>query len=216
MDDATRSVVGRLLSRWLRHRPDEANLALSPEGWALVADVRAALAQRGYILADTDIEQIVRTDPKDRFELEEGRRIRARYGHTVSVEAGMYPGMPPATLYCGVDTRRLPRVLQVGLKPSKRAYLHLAVSRRAAIQAATRRGRVPGVVAVAAHEAWAGGVRFYPRGKSVWLSDPVPPQFLTVLAEGHSAREGTPSIPPGVPRRRRPHGGFLKRHGRRE
>ncbi|MGC8666516.1 MAG: RNA 2'-phosphotransferase [Chthonomonadales bacterium] len=216
MDASTRSALGRLLGRWLRHRPDEATLELSPDGWAMLPDVRSALERRGYILSDADLEEIVRNDPKDRFELESGRRIRARYGHTVSVEAGMHPGMPPAQLFCGVDARRLPGVLQVGLKPAKRAYLHLSTTRKAAVEAASRRGRVPTVLAVAAHAAWAAGVRFYPRGRAVWLSDPVPPEFLTVIEDAGGEGEDGTRANPGRPRRRRPHGGFLKRHGHRE
>lgn len=216
MDDATRSALGRLLGRWLRHRPEEAPLELTPEGWAKIPDVLAALQRRGYSLSDAEIEEIVRCDPKDRFELEAGKRIRARFGHSVAVEAGMHPGMPPAALYFGVDARLLPKVLHTGLKPAKRMYLHLAATRRGAVQAAARRGRTPAVVSVAAHEAWAAGVRFYPRGCGVWLSDPVPPQFLAVKEGGPNMRDDRSAGAPGQPRRRRPRGGFLKRPDRRD
>ena len=39
--------LSKTLSYWLRHRPDEAGLALDGEGWAEVTAVLASLAAKG-------------------------------------------------------------------------------------------------------------------------------------------------------------------------
>ena len=44
-----------------------------------------------------EFDEVVRLDPKGRFEVERDR-VRARYGHSLELEEKPHPGMPPATL----------------------------------------------------------------------------------------------------------------------
>lgn len=216
MDEVERTQRSRALSMWLRHKPMVAGLSLDGSGWATVDDVLAALERRGLPTDRAAFDEILRLDAKGRFEVE-GARVRARYGHSLALEEAPHPGKPPATLYHGTMRRHVPRILQMGLRPMKRCYVHLSPDRKSARLVGQRRDQEAVVLVVAAHAAHDAGVRFYPRGKAVWLSDPVPPEFLSVLPEpprdpaaprsSRTAREEAP----GTPRRRRPRGGFMKR-----
>jgi putative RNA 2'-phosphotransferase len=121
-------------------------------------------------------------DPKGRFEVE-GDRVRARYGHSVELEEKPHPGKPPSRLYHGTARRFLPRILETGLKPMKRQYVHLSLDAKSARAVGMRRDTSAAILIVLAHEAHAAGIQFYPRGKGVWLSDPIPPDYLQVLEE---------------------------------
>ena len=219
MDESTRTQRSKALSAWLRHKPERAGLTLSKEGWATIPDVLAAFDRQETPVTQSELVRIVRLDPKGRFELE-GDRIRARYGHSVELEAKPHPGMPPAKLFHGTPHRYLARILETGLRPMKRQYVHLSPDKKTAREVGARRDQAPVILVIAAHEAHEAGIQFYPRGKGIWQSDPIPPQFLSVLEESGRPQENEDSDAdqprraraeaPGDPRRRRPKGGFLR------
>src|SRR5262249_28088765 len=143
-------------------------------------------------------------------------RVRARYGHSVELEEKPHPGMPPTTLYHGTTHRFLPKILDSGLQPIKRQFVHLSPDRRTAREVGRRRDQEPVILAIDGHAAHEAGIQFYPRGKGIWLSDPIPPQFLRVLEDSDEEQAYSPTASsqtasaPGEPRRRRPKGGFTK------
>src|SRR5215813_1296373 len=102
MDESTRVQRSKALSMWLRHKPERGGLTLSKEGWAAIPAVLEAFGKQGLPLSRPEFDDIVRLDPKGRFEVE-GDRVRARYGHSLELEEKPHPGMPPATLYHGTS-----------------------------------------------------------------------------------------------------------------
>jgi putative RNA 2'-phosphotransferase len=207
LDAEAKAMVSRRLGHWLRHKPGRAGLVLDASGWTSIASVVEALGFQDIGATETDIRALVATDPKARFEIE-GGRIRARFGHSIELGEQLAPGKPPALLYAGVESRYLARALERGLQPVKRLRVHLSSNRSAAREAAIRRGAEPAILKVLAHEAHASGVRFYPRGLSVWLSDPIPGRFLQIVSSGaerSSAAGGSPGSR-SLPRAR-----FIKR-----
>lgn len=212
MDEHERVRRSKILSAWLRHKPERGGLTLSPEGWAAISAILEALERQGVPTSIEELKHVLRVDPKSRFEID-GDRIRARYGHSVELEAKPHPGTPPATLYHGTPRRFLPGILEAGLKPMKRQFVHLSPDRKTARDVGRRRDQEPAILSVDAHRAHDDGIQFYPRGKGIWLSDPIPAEYLTVLEEtGFEVPNRPPSRPtaPGTPRRRRPAGGFTK------
>jgi putative RNA 2'-phosphotransferase len=222
MEDTDRTHRSKTLSAWLRHKPERGGLTLSKEGWVDIDLILEALERAEMPTSRAELDELIRLDPKGRFEVERGR-VRARYGHSVELEEAPHPGMPPATLFHGTTPRFLPKILEAGLRPMKRQYVHLSPDRKTAREVGRRRDQEPAIVEIAAHEAHAAGVKFYPRGKGIWLSDPIPPEFLHVREEAPrnpanasasrslGARPRTPrETAPGKPRRRRPKGGFTR------
>lgn len=214
MTDDERQQRSRVLSRWLRHHPEAGGLTLSPSGWVAIDRVVEALEQHDLPTSPEDLVRLALLDPKPRFEIEEGK-IRARYGHSVHLEQAPNPGIPPVALFHGTSRRLLPIILAKGLAPrGKLQYLQLTPRPQSARDAGLKHDREPIVLEIRARAAHEAGIRFYPRGKGVWQSDPIPPEFLAI-------REMVVSEPDDnanrAGRRRRvpPKGGFLKKPERR-
>ena len=171
--------VSRFLSLVLRHDPSAAGVELDAEGWtevdALIAGVNAA----GRHLTAEDLATIVRENDKHRFELE-GGRIRARQGHSVQVDLGLSASSPPKVLFHGT-AERVEQVIRVeGLRQMGRTRVHLSADEGTAARVGRRHGR-PVVLRVDAAAMVEAGMSFYLSSNGVWLTEAVPPEFITAL-----------------------------------
>ena len=181
MTDVTR--LSKRLSYWLRHRPDEAGLALDDGGWAGVEAVLAAFAASGLAVDRAALDRVVAENDKQRFEFSaDGLSIRARQGHSIKVEAAWEEREPPEVLYHGTVAKVLDAILAQGLRPMARHRVHLSAEFDTAHKVGTRRGK-PVILEVAARECRAAGHVFHLSANGVWLVDAVPPQFLRLLEE---------------------------------
>jgi putative RNA 2'-phosphotransferase len=164
------------LSRLLRHQPERLGLTLAARGWAEVASVLRALG-----IDRATLERIVATSDRQRFELSaDGRSIRARYGHSVAVELGLETAIPPELLYHGTVERFLPSILARGLSPGSRRHVHLSETTEIARAVGARRGR-PVLLSVRARALQAQGQVFHRTPAGIWLTGPVPPEFVERL-----------------------------------
>jgi putative RNA 2'-phosphotransferase len=168
-------------SFWLRHRPDAAGLVLDDEGWTDVDAVLAALARQGTGGGLDRLRGMVERNDKQRFELTlDESRIRARQGHSVAVDLDWPVQVPPDLLYHGTVKRFLPAILQEGLRPMKRHYVHLSPDIATAARVGARRG-APVVLAVSALRLHRSGTPLLLTGNQVWLTAAVPPGFIEVV-----------------------------------
>jgi putative RNA 2'-phosphotransferase len=155
-------------------------LTLDRAGWVDVDDLLAALVRTGLRVTRDDLEAVVRTSDKQRFAFDgTGRRIRAQQGHSVEVDLGLEPQVPPADLWHGTVARALDPILREGLLPRGRHHVHLSSDPGTARAVGSRRGR-PVVLHVDAAAMVASGHVFYRSGNGVWLVDAVAPVFLRV------------------------------------
>jgi putative RNA 2'-phosphotransferase len=176
--------LSKLLSLWLRHRPEAAGLALDEAGWADVDAVLAALAASGMTGGRGRLEQVIATNDKQRFELSaDGTRIRARQGHSVSVALDWPRRDPPPLLYHGTAARFLPAILTEGLKPMKRHHVHLSPDEETARKVGARRGP-PAILRVASGRMAAAGEPFFLTANGVWLTARVAPEYIEVAGDG--------------------------------
>ena len=212
MEENERIRRSRVLSAWLRHKPERGGLTLSPEGWAAIPAILEAFERQGVATTAEELRSLIRRDPKSRFEIE-GDRVRARYGHSIELESKPHPGKPPATLYHGTPRRFVPSILEAGLRPMKRQYVHLSPDKQTARQVGRRRDQEPAILEIDAHRAFDNGVQFYPRGTGIWLSDPIPAEYLSILPDSPVEMKAAKHPRPIGTRRRRPRGGFSKREG---
>ncbi|WP_210649997.1 RNA 2'-phosphotransferase [Nocardioides sp. SYSU D00065] len=172
--------ASKRLSYVLRHRPDSVGLTLDASGWVGVDDLLAALADAGTPLAREDVERIVATNDKQRFEVDRAAgRIRARQGHSVPVDLALDPAEPPAVLYHGTPARNLTSVLATGLDRRGRHHVHLSGDVDTARRVGRRRGEAV-VLEVDAAAMARDGATFWRTGNGVWLTDHVPPEHLSV------------------------------------
>ncbi|TDV51943.1 RNA 2'-phosphotransferase [Actinophytocola oryzae] len=165
--------LSRTMSHALRHEPWLYELELDDEGWTPVADLLAALD-----VSREQLEVVVRDNPKQRFELS-GDRVRARYGHSVPGRIVRVPALPPVTLFHGTSAVTASLVLTEGLRPMRRQYVHLSVTREMAESVGRRKGTRVRVLTVDTAAARAAGVEFLRGNEFVWLAEHVPAAFLT-------------------------------------
>lgn len=174
--------LSKTLSYALRHAPWEYELELDDAGWVPVSAILTALHDERAEwrdLSESDLAAIVAGGDKRRFELANGR-IRALYGHSVPQRLAKELAVPPSKLYHGTVAAAVSAILEDGLKPMARQYVHLSVDTETASQvAARRRGKVV-VFTIRAADAHAAGVLFYRGNERVWLADTVPPSYLSL------------------------------------
>lgn len=130
-------------------------------------------------MSESDIRFIVVQDAKGCYELA-GDRIRAVYGHSLEQRIEKIPSDPPEILYHGTTPAAINAIMAIGLKPMGRQYVHLTEDVAITHGAVFRRTQTPIILAVKAAEASRNGSRFYAEGNAIWLSDPIPPIYLSV------------------------------------
>lgn len=170
--------TSKFLSLILRHRPEKIGLALDANGWANIDELIQFANRRGKQLNRGIIEEVVATNEKKRFVIsEDGTKIRAAQGHSVSVDLGLIPRVPPATLYHGTAARFVESIQTHGLRPGSRLHVHLSVDESTAISIGRRHGQ-PVVLSIEAGKMHGQGHAFYLSENGIWLTDCVPPQFI--------------------------------------
>lgn len=176
------AAASRFLALVLRHRPGLIGLTLDAAGWADIDELIARAAGH-HPLTRALIERAVAENDKQRYAIsDDGRRIRARQGHShaVAVDLDLPALAPPPVLYHGTATRFLDAILREGLDRRDRQHVHLSADADAATRVGARHGR-PVVLRVASAAMAAAGHRFHRAENGVWLTDAVPPAFLRVL-----------------------------------
>lgn len=177
------TALSKEVSYALRHAPWEYELELDSEGFVPVDQLLVALNEGSNwerpIVVD-DLEEIIRTSDKRRHEIV-GDRIRALYGHTTPEKIAKKAAEPPSVLYHGTARRFLDAILQEGLKPMSRQYVHLSVDMDTARRVGSRRDAKPVILRVDSELATEDGLGFYVGNDKVWLADEVPAKYLRVL-----------------------------------
>jgi putative RNA 2'-phosphotransferase len=170
--------TSKLLSRILRHDPASVGLTLDPGGWVGVDDLLAALRRHGHRVDRALLEHAVATNDKKRFAFDgAGARIRASQGHSIGVDLGLTPVVPPEELYHGTPERTAPAIRREGIRKMGRDHVHLSPDAATATRVGARRGK-PYVFAVDAAGMHRDGHVFVLSENGVWLTDHVPPAYL--------------------------------------
>ncbi len=173
--------TSKFLSLILRHQPDKIGLTLDKAGWASTAELVAKAQAAGVALTAAQVQEIVATNDKQRFELSpDGERIRASQGHSLQVDLGLAPQTPPDRLYHGTTLRFLGSILREGLKRQGRQHVHLSVDIATATKVGQRHGK-PIVLEVDTGLMHKNGFVFFLSENNVWLTEDVPPQYLKPL-----------------------------------
>ncbi|MDX1933075.1 MAG: RNA 2'-phosphotransferase [Capsulimonadales bacterium] len=171
--------TSKYLSKHLRHQPERIGLTLEPGGWVGVDDLLAACARNGFLLTREQLDEIVRENDKQRFAFDAtGTKIRANQGHSVEVDLELSPAEPPEVLYHGTGAGSVEAIRREGLKKMRRHHVHLSADRETAERVGRRHGR-PVVFRVDAAAMHAAGHVFYRSDNGVWLTEHVPPEFLS-------------------------------------
>jgi putative RNA 2'-phosphotransferase len=175
-----RKTKSKFLSYVLRHRPDEIGLELDRAGWAPVDVLLVQCEDHGRPITWEELEEVMATNDKQRFEFSDDRAmIRARQGHSIQVDLGYEAVEPPAVLYHGTARHNLDSIHRQGLIKGRRHHVHLSTNRVMTMKVAARHGQ-PVLLIIDAQGMHSQGHAFYRTGNSVWLTDHVPAEYVTV------------------------------------
>ena len=178
----SQSEISRVLSHALRHAPQEYGLELDPEGWTPVVDVIRALRLMGPEWEAVDVpllHQVVDAAAKKRHQIRDGR-IRAVHGHSVSIVAEAETAEPPHTLFHGTSRASVGAILDAGILPMQRQFVHLAETAEQARQVGLRKDTAPVILGIDTGTAASHGVTFHRSASGVWLAAFIPPSALSV------------------------------------
>ena len=171
------------LSYMLRHSRDPLYVDLDG-GWASVDRVLEVLRDRYPQMERSHIEQIVARDRKGRYAFDAaGTRIRANQGHSIpGVKVEMEAPEPPVVLYHGTAERFLSSIMEQGLKPMTRQFVHLSATYETAVTVGARHGK-PVVLRVDAERFAAEGNELLLSANGVWQAKAVPAKYLFMEEE---------------------------------
>jgi len=179
MDKQRQVKISKFLSYVLRHHPGSIGIELDEHGWADVSELLKGAEQSGFSIKPDELSVVVEENDKQRFSFsEDGRRIRAKYGHSIAVDLGYSPVVPPEILYHGTARRNLKSITADGLTKGNRYYVHLSPDPEIAISVGQRYGK-PVVLEVEAGRMYSDGYKFYLCSESkVWLIEGVPAVYI--------------------------------------
>lgn len=175
--------LSKFLSLVLRHRPELIHLELDTHGWTNVSDLIKKMNNYGKHIDLATLKLVVENCNKQRFAFSpEGDKIRANQGHSIKVDLGYTPQIPPAILYHGTAKKYVDSIYSKGLNKRKRHHVHLSSDIATASKVGQRHGTLVifKVLAIAMQE---DGFDFFVADNGVWLTDHVPSQYLIKLDE---------------------------------
>lgn len=180
MNDEELDRLSRTLAGVLRHFPERFDLQVDRQGFVDLRGFVNAIQRkqrRYHWLRPHHIIAIIETDDKGRYEHRDGM-IRATYAHSFEVELDADSIGTPDKLYYPITLEEADIVLEVGLKPSDRKKVHLSKTVGDAVNAGRVRTEAPIILEVDSHAAAEDGIVIQKAGKTVYLTNDVPPQYL--------------------------------------
>ena len=152
--------TSRYLSLILRHKPEAAGITLDEHGWANVSELIAGVRRTRPFDMEM-LEEIVRTDEKQRYSFSEDKSlIRANQGHSIPVDVELPVVAPPEFLYHGTGEKYVSSIDAQGLLPRSRLYVHLSPDVETAKTVGSRHGQ-PVVYTVLSGKMAEDGITFY-------------------------------------------------------
>lgn len=164
---------GKELSFLLRH---DTSYNFDKNGWRTVDDLIT-----NHEFSKELLDAIVETNSKKRYEYNEDcSKIRARQGHSVSVDVELKETTPPDVLYHGTASRFLDSIQKKGIIKGDRLYVHLSETSAVAKDVGKRHGS-PVVLTIDAKQMACDNLKFYLSNNNVWLTDYVDPKYITMI-----------------------------------
>jgi putative RNA 2'-phosphotransferase len=144
-----------------------------------VEQLLSACKAAKFPISVAELETVVANNDKQRFSFDATRTlIRANQGHSTDVDLQLTPQVPPDLLYHGTGEKSVPAIEQSGLQKMSRHHVHLSADLETARKVGMRHGR-PVIFGVDAKAMHTVGFIFYCSDNGVWLTDQVPPNYLT-------------------------------------
>ena len=169
------------ISLVLRHKPEAAHIKLDEHGWANVEELLNGINDTGRKIDMEILEEIVATDNKHRYSFNQDKTlIRANQGHSVPVDVELKEQEPPEFLFHGTATKFLNSIINEGLQPMSRLYVHLSKDTETALKVGKRHGD-PMILKIYSGDMYRDGYKFYLSENGVWLTEKVDVKYFEVM-----------------------------------
>lgn len=174
--------LSREISYALRHAPWEYELEMDEEGWTPIEQLLDALHRddKWKNICEADLSKMIERSVKKRHEIVDGR-IRAFYGHSIPMKILKEEKIPPNVLYHGTARRFVQSIIENGLLPQSRQYVHLSQDVETAENVGKRHDNMPCILIITAKKAWDEGIKFYMGNEKVWLADMIPSKYIEII-----------------------------------
>jgi putative RNA 2'-phosphotransferase len=171
--------ISKFLSLVLRHQPETIHLNMDKNGWVDIDElINKTNKYKNWRLDKETLAEIVKTNDKQRFIIDaEKNKIRANQGHSIKIDLALEPKTPPDELYHGTAARFLDSIMENGIKPMTRQYVHLSRTVEIAENVGKRHG-IPIVLYINTKAMYEKGYTFYLSENMVWLVDYVPKEYI--------------------------------------
>lgn len=170
--------ISKLISYWLRHKPEEGSIKLDKFGWAEIQSIIKALKLNNFDFNESELIQLNESFDKVRWKIDlKAKRIKATHGHSVSIEQELSPEIPGEILYHGTSINNINGILRKGLISGERQYVHLSDTKEMALEVGKRHGK-PFLIEIDTEELIENGWVFFKTEQNVWLTLNIPVQFL--------------------------------------
>jgi putative RNA 2'-phosphotransferase len=172
--------IGRLMAGVLRHFPERFGLEMDDNGWVDMREFVGAVQMRRrdfHWLRPHHIHAVIETDPKGRYQFKNGA-IRATYGHSFDVDLELPANDIPDMLFYPTTEEEVDILLETGIRPSDRKKVHLSKTFEDAETAGKHRVENPIILSVDAKSAIGKGVVIQKAGKTVFITDMIPSDYI--------------------------------------
>jgi putative RNA 2'-phosphotransferase len=175
MEHGLRVKVSKYVSFVLRHDP--AGLVMDEEGFVDLDELVSKVKESFPSVDKLFLRRLVEESERKRFEIV-GNGIRALYGHSVPVYLRLEEDRGVEWLYHGTTSEAAREILEKGLQPMKRLWVHLSPTIDIANQVGKRRASNPVILVVNCIEARKAGLKFYKASDQVYLSKFVSGKYI--------------------------------------
>lgn len=174
--------ISKFLSLVLRHKPETIGIELDENGWTDVSILIRKCNGYGIHFDLTMLKYVVATNNKKRFSFNDSfSKIRASQGHSIDIDLGYKPQMPPEILFHGTALKYVDSILKTGLEKRNRNHVHLSLDIETAIKVGQRHGKPVVFEVLAGNMVKVGNYKFYLSENGVWLTDIVPTKYLRLI-----------------------------------
>ncbi|MEF8874910.1 MAG: RNA 2'-phosphotransferase [Candidatus Thermoplasmatota archaeon] len=192
MSDEESVNLGKTTAGVLRHFNDKYSIEMDDRGWIDLEHFVKVLRNRQkrfHWLRKYHVKALVATDEKGRYQYDEDGYIRATYGHSVEVDLDLPTDDIPDTLYAPTTEKESELLLEGGIKPSDRTYVHLSGTYDSAVEAGAYRSDEPVILKVDAESMMEDDKEIMRAGEAVYLVEEVEPEYLELNDEQPSDEE---------------------------
>ncbi|WP_405377393.1 RNA 2'-phosphotransferase [Nonlabens sp. Asnod3-A02] len=170
--------ISKLISYWLRHKPEDGNIQVDRFGWAEIQSVIKALNSNNIDFNENQLIELNNSFDKIRWKIDlEKLRIKATHGHSISIEQEVSSEIPNKILFHGTASKNLRGIIKNGLISGQRQYVHLSEDIEMANEVGKRHGK-PFLIEINTTKLIENGWEFFKTQQNVWLTKDIPSKYL--------------------------------------